>query len=124
MTFAVTETRDSTWIATRALEHIIKASVDNPPTPEDMITALDQLDALAANLAERGIILIADLDTVRSGVADELARRLAVALKTTFGVDIPPEADTLGPPGAIELNLRRMGAIAAQSFGPAKVSFW
>jgi hypothetical protein len=124
MTFAVTATRDSTWVATRALEHIIRASVDNPPSPEDMLTALDQLDALAANLSLRGIISIADLDMVPSGIADELGRRLAVQLKTTFGVDISPDQDTLGPPGPIELNLRRMDAIAAQSFGPAKVSFW
>jgi hypothetical protein len=106
------------------LTHIIRASVDNPATPEDLTVALDELDALAASLALRGVITIADLDAVPSGIAEELSRRLAVALKTSFGIDTPPGQDTLGSPAAIELNLRRMDAIAAQGFGPAKVSFY
>jgi hypothetical protein len=89
-----------------------------------MRKTLDQLDALARDLQLRGIVTIADLDAVDSGIANELARRLAIEIKPAFGVDVSDAGDQLGTPEASELKLRRMDAIAAQSFGPARVSFW
>jgi hypothetical protein len=122
MAFPVTATRDSTWIATKALVRLGKASVDNPPSADDLTLFLDGLDALADTLAKRGIVYVADLDSVPSGIADELASALAIKMKPDMGDD-SADGEGLPPILLVESNLRRMGADAAGSFGPQQVQW-
>src|SRR5690242_15216033 len=97
MAFPVSATRNSSWIATQALSRIGASSVDNPPSAEDLALALDRLDVVASNLQARGIVYIADLDSVPAGVAHELANALGLALMPDFG-DLSPEGQSAIPP--------------------------
>lgn len=122
MAFPVTPTRDSTWIATKALSRIGASSVDNPPSAEDLALALDALDATVANLQGRGIIYIADLDSVPSGVAQELSDALARDLLPDFG-DLTGGQSSIPPQAQIDANLKRIMA-DVPSYGPQKVSYF
>ena len=123
MTFPVSPTRNSSWIATQALTRIGAASVDNPPAAEDLALALDRLDVVSSNLQGRGVIYLADLDATPAAIAHELANALALALQPDFGSETPPGQGALPPQAQIDANLRRITADLV-SYGPAQVSFF
>lgn len=122
MAFIVTPTRDSTWIATQALSRIGASSVDNPPSPEDLTLAIDRLDAVAQNLQGRGVLYIADLDSVPSGIAHELANAVGLALQPDFGDNSPPGSGAIPSQVQIDANLRRITADMV-AYGPQTVRF-
>ena len=123
MAFPVTPTRDSNWIAAQALSRLGAASVDNPPSAEDLALALDRLDVVASNLQGRGIVYVADIDTTPAGIAHELANALALALQPDFGDPTPQGQGPLPPQAVIDDNLKRITADLV-SYGPQKVSFF
>jgi hypothetical protein len=123
MSFITIPTRDSNWIAVQALTRVGKASVDNPPQAEDLALAIDRLDVVAANLAGRGIVYIADLDSVPSGLAHEVANALALSIQPDFGDMTPPGQGPLPPQAVTDMNLKRITS-ADVSYGPAQVRFW
>lgn len=122
MVFIPTPTRDSNWIAVQALTRLGRASVDNPAAPEDIALAVDRLDAVSQDLQGRGILYVADLDNVPASVAQNLADRIAIALKPDFGDTTPDGQGTLPPVLEVEARLRRLSA-DTPSYGPQQVQF-
>jgi hypothetical protein len=122
MTFINNVTRDSKWIATKALTRLGVASVDNPPSAEDMQLALDQLDTTYQDLSTRGVIYLADLDQTPASYATWLAERLAIDLKGDYGNQAPDGQSALRPMPMVEVALRRLSA-DTPSYGPQKVEF-
>jgi hypothetical protein len=123
MSFASGATRNSIWIATQALTRIGAASVDNPPSAEDLTLAIDRLDVIAQNLQARGILYLADLDATPSGIAHEVANALALSLQPDFGNTAPPGQGAIPSQGEIDMNLRRITADLV-SYGPQQVTFF
>jgi|SRR5580704_19610378 hypothetical protein len=123
MAFPVTPTRNSSWIATAALNRLGKASVDNPASAEDLALALDRLDVVASNLQGRGVVYLADLDATPAALAHELANALALALQPEFGDDTPQGQGALPPQAVIDANLRRITSDLV-GYGPQLVSFF
>jgi hypothetical protein len=123
MTFATSATRDSSWIATNALTRIGAASVDNPASPEDLALALDRLDVLVQNLQGRGILYLADVDTIPSSIAHEVANALALSLQPDFGDNTPPGSGALPSQDVIDANLRRITADLV-SYGPQQATYF
>lgn len=123
MAFNSAATRNSTWIATKALSMIGAASVDNPPSASDMALALDRLDTINQDLADRGIYYQPDLDQTPASVAKWIANALALDLKPDFGDRTPVGQDAIQPQTAVDANLRRIGA-ENLAYGPQKVSYF
>ena len=123
MVYVVTPTRDSNWIATKCLSRLGAASVDNPPSAEDMQLALDQLDATLQDLMKRGLCYLADLDKCDAPLATWLAERVAIELKPDFGNNTPDGQSALKPLALVELAIRRLSA-DVPSYGPQTVSFY
>jgi len=123
MAFPINLTRDGSWIATSALTRIGAASVDNPPSAEDLALALDRLDVISQNLAARGIILVADLDRTPAAIAQEMANALALSLQADFGSNAPPGSGALPPQEAIDANLRRITADTI-AYGPQQAAYF
>lgn len=122
MTYILNTTRNSNWIANKALVKLGKASVDNLPAAEDMTLALDALDATIQDLMERGVCYIPDLDSTPAAYADWLAERAAINLKADYGYSTPDGQGALKPIGMVELALRRLSA-DTPSYGPQQVEF-
>jgi hypothetical protein len=122
MAYVLNPTRDANWLATKALTKLGKASVDNPPAPEDMTLTLDALEVTVQDLIKRGICYIADLDATPAAYADWLAERTAIALKSDYGYAMPDGQGALKPIGMVELALRRLSA-DIPSYGPQEVEF-
>jgi hypothetical protein len=123
MSFPVTPTRNSSWIATQALTRIGAASVDNPAAPEDLALALDRLDVVASNLQGRGVLYVADLDTTPVAIAHELASALALSLMPDFGDETPQGQGALPTQAQIDTNLKRITADLV-GYGPQVVSYF
>jgi hypothetical protein len=122
MAHVLTETRDSNWIATKALTRLGEVSVDNPPSSEDLNLALDQLDATYLDLQARGVCYIPDLDVTPSAYATWIAERVAIDLKADYGYQAPDGQAALKPLSMVETALRRLSA-DEPSYGPQKVEF-
>lgn len=123
MTYILNTTRDSNWLANKALVKLGKASVDNLPAAEDMTLALDVLDLTVQDLMKRGVVYIPDLDSTPAAYADWLAERTAINLKSDYGYAVPDGQGALKPIGMVELALRRLSA-DIPSYGPMAVEFY
>ncbi len=98
--------RTSTQIATDALTRIGACSPADPPSPEDLATALDRLSLVQSDLARRGVVYVPNIDNVPNAIAHHLANQLGLFLMSDFGatqVNLPPQDST-------ETALRRITA--------------
>lgn len=123
MAYIVNATRDSRWIANKALVRLGTSSVDNPPSADDLNLALDQLDATYQDLQARGVVYLPDLDATPASYATWLAERVAIDLKPDFGNQAPDGQSALKSIGMVETALRRLSA-DVPSYGPQQVEFY
>jgi hypothetical protein len=110
--------RNSTQIATDALTRIGACSPADPPSPEDLATALDRLTLVQSDLAHRGVIYIPHIDQVPNAIAHHVANLLGLFLMSDFGatnVNLPPQDST-------ETALRRLTAVGP-SYETLRVEF-
>jgi hypothetical protein len=101
--------RNSTQIATDALTRIGVCSPADPPSAEDLATALDRLTLVQSDLIQRGVVYVANIEEVPNAVAHHLANMLGLFLMADFGasagsVNLPPQDST-------ETALRRLTAV-------------
>lgn len=106
----------------QGLTRVGAISTGNPASAEDYQLASDRLDSMCAQLAEKGVYYVADMDSVPSGAADAIANVLALSLQPDFGDRTPQGASNIPPLTVLENDLRRM-APGKPGYGPQIVSF-